>query len=88
MTQSDADRARAYRERKREERDSQSEMAEQHARYLGQKERYLLDAAIGARLAAAERRLPPKDAELRVERALKYARWRWEGFHRGEIAAL
>jgi hypothetical protein len=58
------------------------------------RERYLADAEAGARLAHAERArnpnpsVPLEPVEERVQRALNYAAWRWDGFHAGEIASL
>jgi len=63
--------------------------AEKQKRYR-ERQRYMADAEKGARIAYQEQRgsLNLVTEEQRVERALDYAVWRWDGFHRGEIAGL
>jgi hypothetical protein len=71
-------------------------------RKFRERQRYLADAELGARLVAREQaaryehpEVPgvPVDAVLiseeeRVANALRYAAWRWDGFQAGEIVSL
>jgi len=52
------------------------------------RQRYMIQAESGARVTSRERNLDEHQTEERVQRALGYAAWRWEGFQRGEISSL
>jgi len=48
----------------------------------------LRDAEAGARFAASQRNEDGRRTEERVARAVRYAKWRREGYHAGDVAAL
>jgi len=53
------------------------------------KERYVEDAVRAARSVNMTGDKRDREAEAgREQRAAEYAAWRWDGFHRGEIASL
>jgi len=81
---SNADRQRLWRERQGELRREQEQAAAKEDAYA----RYLRDAEAGARFAASQRNEDGRRTEERVARAVRYAKWRREGYHAGDVAAL
>jgi hypothetical protein len=91
VPKSNAERQAEWRERQRE-LDREGELAlaleEDRERREERRKRYLADAELGARLTSRERGESAEVEGQRVSRAVRYARGRWEGFWRGDVAGL
>jgi len=75
------------------ERRAAADRIRARARFLTDPDReglvgYLWQAGESARLLSVDRGETPEQAERRVERAVDYAKWRWDGFGAGQISSL